>query len=333
MSTHNSDASRRRYERRYFLVGLLLLFLSAGCNRPWLFPPTPTTTPSPTATATITATPTNTPTPLPPTATSTNTPIPCPTDAKAWLIDFAPGIAAGTDVLLKGQISPSCVYNELAKSVAWALLTTSMGYTRQEAADALGFTAFPTAPLGKITAINDLQQTYTVSLYYSPRHPDFAEWSLADGAPTVKFSLEGCYRYRQAASEEQWQYPIICGAYEYKATDAYITQIGEAIAANLVEPKEQVILSYWGYRENMWFWLGYDDHEQYYPEARLRRHEDFGVPLWDAAWVEATYGLTMKPLPPNWQDYTEQQYRDAILAEINRYEYQKYLEAIQGQNK
>lgn len=88
-----------------------------------------------------------TPTPIPPTATPTATPepfdelraAPCPTNPSDWTFSYPyPGYNGNLH-----KIGPACVYEGLERTVAWLLLAGSMGYSGDEATEALGFAELP----------------------------------------------------------------------------------------------------------------------------------------------------------------------------------------------
>ncbi|MDO9128510.1 MAG: hypothetical protein Q7U34_01460, partial [Anaerolineales bacterium] len=75
------------------------------------------------------------PTPIPPTATPTATPEPCPSNPSDWTFFYPyPGYDGNLH-----KIKPACVYEGLERTVAWVMLASSMGYSGDEAAEALGF--------------------------------------------------------------------------------------------------------------------------------------------------------------------------------------------------
>jgi hypothetical protein len=72
----------------------------------------------------------------------------CPDDPKAWeLLAIAQGDSFK-------RIAPPCVYDGLARTVAWDLLRV-LGYSAPEATEKLGFASFPWRPATEITGMTN----------------------------------------------------------------------------------------------------------------------------------------------------------------------------------
>ena len=44
-----------------------------------------------------------------------------------------------------------------------------------------------------------------------------------------------------------------------------------------------------------------------------------GVGPWDRDWLKQAYGLETQPLPENWQSFTDESYKQAVLDALNNY--------------
>jgi len=273
-------------------------------------------------TSTPTLRPTWTPTPLPPTATPTVTLEPCPTDPEGWtLVDVVPGDNYK-------RIEPTCAYAGLERAVAWAL-AINLGYTRAEAAQALGFETFPMVRLGKIKLVTNFKGPMEVRLRHTVDHPDFAEWRVdANKEPAIAYSLRGCFRTYTIVGNrrEDWGtgYPVICVVAQdiegmgLSSLNEYFYMTG-----NMIFSRTFTLFGYAG--NGKWIWLG--DKDAAYPiedADRMRKERQdvagrYGAVVWDAAWIEQTFRLSMRPLPENWQYFNHEADKQAILDILNTY--------------
>lgn len=247
----------------------------------------------------------------------------CPTDPSNWnFLDIQPGNN------LK-RIEPVCVHDELAKAVAWALAVRE-GYTRAEATQALGFAEMPFQRLSEITILTDTQGPLPMQVSFTPTHPDFAEWRVdAHGKPALAYALRGCFRAGTVAGNQTrlWNqaYPVICTLSE----DSFGTQIvfgldGHTATSEAKPTRSYVLFGYAG--EGQWVWLG----TQKEPKVGLENLPNFaseaaasaranGEAVWNAAWLEETFGLGMKTLPENWQTASDETERQTILEALNAF--------------
>ncbi len=296
----------------------------------------PTDTPVPTGTFTPTSVPpTLSPgTPLP-TATEipTETPIPCPTDPEQWdLVDMREGI---TDNFKK--IVQTCVYDGLARTVAWALAIEE-GYSRAEAADVLGFDDLPMVwGTRVIKGMSNTKGPMETEVHYTPYHLDFTTWALNPNLkPSITYTLRGCYRTRTivGATVETWsEYPVICElTQDYDNAIWAVSKLGEhmftAGAQTTSAAKVTRYFTMFGYVGNgNWAWLGILDKPVVSSDqlAGIDLHQDrqmyadiHQVSVWDAEWLETTYALTVQPLPEGWQAATDSANMQAILDAMNK---------------
>jgi hypothetical protein len=251
--------------------------------------------------------PTHTPVPtaIPvPTATE----LPCPLDPEQWVL-----ADAGPENNLK-KISPACVYDGLARTISW-VLAISEGYSRQEAADELGFDGLPIIQSASVMAMTDTKGPVEIPVNYTPPLPDFRQWRFGfDEQPSVRYSLRGCFRtYNLVGTEKQvWneQYPVICTVAEDAEIAGSIASLGDHLFAGIGKeavPYRSFLL--FGYQGNgEWVWLGIQKEPTFtfksFDEAQQDREQiskQYGAPIWDAEWLQTTYGLAMKPFPENWR--------------------------------
>jgi hypothetical protein len=245
----------------------------------------------------------------------------CPTDPADWsFLDAQPGSN------LK-RVEPVCVHDNLAKAAAWALAVRE-GYTRSEAAQALGFAELPVKRLGEITILTDTKGPLPMQVSFTPTHPDFSEWRVnSNGQPSIAYALRGCFRASTVVGNkaELWNqdYPVICTLSE----DSYGSRIvfnldGYTYTSESIPTRSFVLFGYLG--NGQWAWLG----TQKEPKIALETLGDFvgdaaasagmhGETVWDASWLEQTFDLPMKPLPENWQTARDETERQAILDGLN----------------
>jgi hypothetical protein len=256
---------------------------------------------------TSTLAPTDTPEP-------TATELPCPVDPEQWVLaDTIPGTN------LK-KISPDCVYDGLARTIGWAL-AISEGYSRQEAAEALGFDGLPMTQSASVMAMTDTKGPMEIPVNYTPPLPDFRQWRFGfDEQPAVRYTLRGCFRtYNLVGTEKQvWNegYPVICTVAEDVEIAGSIASLGDHLFAGLskeIVPYRSFLL--FGYQgNNEWVWLGIQKEPthvfQSFDEAEQDRQwisQQIGAPVWDSMWLETTYGLAAKPFPENWHSAIDDQ--------------------------
>jgi hypothetical protein len=265
-------------------------------------------------------------TPQPPTTTPESTAVTetCPTDPADWsLTEIAPG-----DVLLR--IEPACVYQGLERTVAFALGITQ-GYSRQDVADVLGFEKLPMVRLAQVTIANP-NGPISMDVAFAIDVPPFKEWIFReDGKPASSITLQGCFRtYTIVGNERQnWDengYPVVCRvSYDHESTGGAICMGDEcySIANNPVSNREFSLFGYAG--NGQWVWLGSEIDtsskldSQTMSEDRAVSAQLQGVGPWDQDWLKQAYGLEIQPLPENWQSFTDESYKQAVLDALNNY--------------
>jgi len=280
-------------------------------------------------------------TPLPPTPTATADV--CPTNPDEWnLVEIDPGNH------LK-RIEPACVYDGLARTVAWSLLA-HMGYTEAEAAGMMGFAEIPDwiLTLDESTAvIKGLMNTgevVDIELEQRSYHPDYRNWIVQDTSPpfpAISYALKGCYRTQSAPDGqiETWgmDFPIVC---------VLIFDLGSRWGVHAIGEHRYTQQSTWtrrfaqfGYDDSrgQWIYMGWhpestigEGHTEY-EIARENAEEDrtliaglSGFGPWNMRWLEETYGYTMYTLPDEWRSYTDQAEIEFFISAFKTY-YEEHL--------
>ncbi len=245
----------------------------------------------------------------------------CPSDPAEWsLVDVF------SDSRYK-SIQPACVYEGLERTVAWTLAVRS-GYSRMEAAQLLGFPELPMARLEQARIPSDPDGFQEVAVSFIPPHPDFAEWRLtASGEAAITLALRGCYRTSDVVGGQrvEWGggYPVICLVVE-DAENAYAIYAldGHVFTMNAAPMRSLLLFGYAG--NGPWVWLGTQESPRVEisdPASNARERQTvaelYGSGSWDTGWLEARFGLTEKPLPVDWQSYTNESEGQIILTLLN----------------
>jgi len=159
----------------------------------------------------------------------------------------------------------------------------------------------------------------------------------AEGQPALAYSLRGCYRTRTIVGNEaeSWGlYPVICVLAYDRDPGWTVTELGEqhfSVDLTAELPLRRLVL--FGYSSERWVLLGEPRDQQIAIEEvssafqeREQVTERYGTVPWDAAWLEATFNLTMRPLPGDWPHFGADP--DAIQAIVN--ELDEALQAFGG---
>ncbi len=233
------------------------------------------------------------------------------------------------------RISPACAYEGLERTVAW-VLAIHEGYSRAEAAEALGFDAIPMeTQISSIQMLTDRDGPIPIDLLTIPALPDLRQWSIdRNRKPATSMILRGCFRTETVTGNEHddWGdgFDLICVVSQDTETAYGIMQLGEKTFTGgdgSLSASRTFLL--FGYSEGEWLWLGWraDGGRMSYAGVGLdvdlaasdreMMSSLLGLPIWNAAWLEAVHGLEVQPIPDNWQTATDPIVRDAILAAIN----------------
>jgi len=319
------DLAGKRQPRTYTVItGLILLLLlmaggMAGLNR-YLLMSRVQTSPV-TVSLTVSATE-NAETKIPATLQpETNDSHDCPTDSTEW--SFTPTwISKNYQV-----IQPACVYAGLEHTIAWALAVRN-GFSRAAATQTLGFETMPMRQLKHVQALGNRDGPQDMPVNFIPAQPDFSEWHVdANGNPAVTYALRGCFRTATIVGNkvEVWggDYSVICMVIE----DAEASQIVYALDGHVFTSPATPTRSYllFGYEgDGLWVWLGTRenpkmpiDNPAQFAKDRLTIATLYDSQPWDVQWLKSKYGLTMQPLPENWQNQTEETEKQAILTALN----------------
>ncbi|MBT7072928.1 MAG: hypothetical protein HN855_08080 [Anaerolineae bacterium] len=233
------------------------------------------------------------------------------------------------------RLSPACVYEGLERTVAW-VLAIHEGYSRAEATQALGFGAIPMeTQIGSIRVLTDRDGPLSIDLLTVPALPDLRQWSIDRSKnPATSLAMRGCFRTETIAGNERqgWgdSFDLICVVSQDTETAYGIMQLGEnTYTGGDGSLSASRTFLFFGYGEGEWLWLGWraDGGRMSYADVGLdvdlaasdreMMSSLLGLPVWNAAWLEAVYGLDVQPLPDDWQAATDPVARDAILTTIN----------------
>jgi hypothetical protein len=248
----------------------------------------------------------------------------CPTDPEDWTLkEIAPG-----DVLLR--IEPACIYEGLERTVAFALGITE-GYSRQAAADALGFEKLPMVRLKQVTIANP-NGPLLMDVGFAIDVPDFTEWYFNDKLrPSTSMALQGCFRtYTIAGNEKQnWDengYPVVCRVSSDNESMGATICFGDVCYTDTSPIPTKRGFALFGYAGNgRWDWLGTEKDTfieldpQTMSNDRSTSAQLQGVGPWEAAWLKLAYGLDMRPLPENWKSFEDKANLQQVLDALNAY--------------
>jgi hypothetical protein len=263
---------------------------------------------------------------------ATSTPEPtaaavCPINPADWTL--AEGLP-GTEFM---RIEPACVYEGLERTIAWSLAIKE-GYSRQAAADALGFEKLPIVRLAQVTIANPNGPTpMNVGLMIDI--PPFTEWIFReDGKPANSMALQGCFNtYTIVGNEKKnWDengYPVVCRfSYDNVATGGVICMDDKCFTtthpSNPNSSRNFILFGYAG--DGRWDWLGTELNTRLELDSQAMSNDREissqaqGVGPWDRDWLKQAYGLETQPLLENWQSFTDESYKQAVLDALKAYE-------------
>lgn len=275
------------------------------------------------------------PTPAPPAESSTAvssarhpTPKACPDDPSAWeLLDIA-----RNDNFKK--INPPCVYDGLARTVAWHILS-HMGYSKPEAAEILGFPNIPWQPALEITGMTNQMGPMSFSLVWEwPAHPDYYNWIVSDdGRPWITYALRGCYRTATIDGDQMksWgvEYSVVCIlTLDYAPIRWSVHVLDEYVFSfdGTKENGKRVFVQYGYTTDKDWVLIGQQEEPQvaFDDVVQMQKDREFstrllGVVPWDSYWVEAQFGIDLRPLPDGWKMFTNEAGMQEIGNELNAF--------------
>ena len=116
----------------------------------------------------------------------------CPSDPASWTLSDQV-TSPGSNLKV---IAPQCVYDNLEKTAAWVYATTALGYTRADAAAALGLQSNTLITnLASVTVLTDFNdEPQAVEVISAVNNSRLAEWRVnANGQTGLEMSFSGCF--------------------------------------------------------------------------------------------------------------------------------------------
>jgi len=216
-------------------------------------------------------------------------------------------------------ISPQCVYDNLEKTAAWVYATTALGYTRADAATALGLPQQNTliTNLARVTVLTDFNdEPQAVDVISAVNNSKLAEWRVnANGQTDLEMSFSGCFSTSTLTGGQivSWGYgyPVVCQFFADYRNQYLISNANGKLLT--IETSNNVRRPVWfGYIGNgNWTWIG---------SGKMWDVDLSQIPVQTSTLTTTVmaekYGLTALPLPQNWQTAVSQEYTDAFLAEL-----------------
>jgi len=319
-----TDLAGKRQPRVYTVVtGLILLLLlvggMVGLNR-YLLMSRVQATPEVVSIPTETQVPLETKTPAIET-TEAEASSGCPNDSRKW--SFTPTMISENYQV----IQPTCVYQGLEKTIAWALAVRE-GYSRAEATELLGFSEMPMRQMETVTIPKNANELIDVPVSFIPTHPEFREWRLnANGKAVVSYALRGCFETSTVKGNrvEVWggEYPVICLVVEDAENTQILYSLNDHMYISPATPMRSFLL--FGYLgDDQWVWLG----TQTEPKLEITNTEEiasdrltvatlYDSQPWGAKWLSTTHHLDMQPLPENWGSFTDENEKQYILSVLS----------------
>jgi len=240
----------------------------------------------------------------------------CPSDPASWTLSDQP-MAFGSNLKV---LTPQCVYDKLETTAAWVYATTALGYTRADAAAALGLPQQNTliTNLASVTVLTDFNdEPQAVEVISAVNNSKLAEWRVnANGETGFEMSFSGCFATSTITGGEvvSWGkgYPVVCQFFADYRNQYLISNANGKLLT--IETSKNVRRPMWfGYIGNgNWTWLGSGKVW----DVELAQLPAQASTLTTAVMAEK-YGLTVLPLPQNWQSAVGQEFSDAFLAELN----------------
>jgi hypothetical protein len=239
----------------------------------------------------------------------------CPSDPASWTLSDQP-MAFGSN---HKMLAPQCAYDKLEKTAAWVYATTALGYTRADAAAALGLQQNTLitnlASLTVLTDFNDEPQA--VEVISAVNNSKLAEWRVnANGETGLEMSFSGCFDTSTLTGGQvvTWGngYPVVCEFFaDYR--NQYLISNANGKLLTIDSAKNVRRPMWFGYIGNgKWTWLG---------SSKVWDVDLFQLPAQPSTLTTAVmaekYGITLLPLPQDWQSAVGQEFSDAFLAELN----------------
>ena len=242
----------------------------------------------------------------------------CPSDPASWTFSGNP-IAPGSN---HKMLAPQCVYDKLEKTAAWAYATTALGYTRADAAAALGLQQQNTliTNLASVTVLTDFNdEPQAVEVISAVNNSKLAEWRVnAHSQPGLEMSFSGCFSTSTLTGGQvvSWGngYPVVCEFFaDYRIQ--YLISDANGKILTIDSPKNVRRPIWFGYIGNgNWTWLG---SSKVWDVDLSQLSLEGSTSTLNTTVMAEKYGITGLPLPQNWQTAVGQEFSDAFLAELN----------------
>ena len=242
----------------------------------------------------------------------------CPSDPASWTFSGNPTAPGSNHKML----APQCVYDKLEETVAWVYATTALGYTRSEAAAKLGLSQESTLitnlpSVNVLTDYNDDPQM--VEVISAVNNSKLAEWRVnANGGTGLEMSFGGCFPTSTFIGGQtvSWGngYPVVCEFFaDYRIQ--YLISDANGKILTIDSPKNVRRPIWFGYIGNgNWTWLG---SSKVWDVDLSQLSLEGSASTLNTTVMAEKYGITVLPLPQNWQSAVGQEFSDAFLAELN----------------
>jgi hypothetical protein len=243
----------------------------------------------------------------------------CPSDPASWTLSDKP-MAFGSNLKV---LTPPCVYDKLEKTAAWVYATTALGYTRADAAAALGLSQQNTliTNLPSVIVLTDFNdEPQAVKVISAVNNSKLAEWRVnGNGETGLEMSFTGCFATSTLTGGQvvSWGhgYPVICQFFADYRTQYVISSANGKLLT--IESAKNVRRPIWfGYIGNgNWTWLG--SGKVWDVDLIQLPAQASTASTLNSTNMAEKYGLTALPIPQNWQSTVGQEFSDAFLAELN----------------
>jgi hypothetical protein len=211
------------------------------------------------------------------------------------------------------------MYDKLEKTAAWVYATIGLGYTRADAAAKLGLSLDQLiTENAQLTVLTDFaDQPQPVNVLIALDNAQLAEWSVnANGGTGLELTFSGCFSTATLSGGEiqTWgNHPVICQFFADYRTQYVVSYVnGYPYAGESVRNVRRPM--WFGYIGNgNWSWLGSGKIWDVNLSQLPAQHSTLTTAI-----MAEKYGMSVMPLPQNWQSAVGQEYADALLAELNK---------------
>jgi hypothetical protein len=215
----------------------------------------------------------------------------CPSDPANWSLTDSVSVS-GSNLKVLG---PQCVYDNLEKTAAWVYATTALGYTRADAARALGLQSnILIANLANVTVLTDFNdEPQAVEVISAVNNSKLAEWRVnVNGQTGLEMSFSGCFSTSALTGGQvvSWGngYPVVCQFFADYRIQYTVSSINDHLYTG--ESVRNVRRPLWfGYiGDGNWTWLGsgkaWDADLSQLPSQSLNSYANrYGREIWNAS--------------------------------------------------